>query len=919
MKPHQVEAALFALHSPITKGVILADEVGLGKTIEASLVIAQRWAENRRRILLVVPASLRKQWSQELHEKFSLASVIIETKSYRDAINSGKRPFEDSSAVIVTSYEFAAANASEIGLTPWDLVVFDEAHRLRNVYRSSGAARAKELRENLNGRFKILLTATPLQNSLMELFGLVSMIDTDFFGDKETFQTLYGGKISETGLTALRSRLGPIYKRHLRKDVQEAGHVSFTNRKVVTFNFKPADVEVDLYNGVSDYLQRSASVAFGGRPNPLLLTGARKSLGSSTAAIIGFLETVLARLKEREPISPNDLVDVGDVDEVIAEAREELGYEEKEESISVHATLAATETEIAEVEHYLALARGIGFNTKGEMLVAQLPALLNDVVSKGGRRKAVVFTESVRTQIYLAELLADGGFNGQVVLLNGSNSDPHSKKVYRDWVKRQVNSDAISGSKSADMKAAIVDAFKGEEASILIATESGAEGINLQFCSLLVNFDLPWNPQRVEQRIGRCHRYGQKLDVTVINFLNLRNKVEERVYELLRNKFKLFEGVFGVSDDVLGAIASGVHFERDILEIAQTCRTDIEIEDAFAKLEATLDASIASDMSKARRRLFDHLDQGVVAKLRARNETVVALLSDFEQWLLTVARAELPEAQFHSENGRCFDLDGVTWTTDWATADERGWRFFRLGDGEMASDIVARAATRDLPAGQVVFDSERLRVLGFPGFADVDRLKGQAGWIRVSCLVLRTEAESQAPREVFVFAAMTDDGVEVAPETVEHLFLTPGDYNGLTLSKLPSDKFKTLEQKHEILRTEEALSLNTQWLEEEDKHLEAQADDLIRSAKEKSKALNAEIKTAQKSLRTNTSISPEDAIKERKRIGMLKHASDVFEMETMTRRKKIQESAQENLDKMALSLKISADLLPLFTLRWEVV
>ena len=132
----------------------------------------------------------------------------------------------------------------------------------------------------------------------------------------------------------------------------------------------------------------------------------------------------------------------------------------------------------------------------------------------------------------------------------------------------------------ADMKAAVVEAFR-TDACILIGTEAAAEGINLQFCSLLVNYDLPWNPQRIEQRIGRCHRYGQKCDVVVVNFVNKANEADRRVYELLEQKFQLFSGVFGSSDEVLGAIESGVDFEKRIAEIYQTCKTTEEIRAAF--------------------------------------------------------------------------------------------------------------------------------------------------------------------------------------------------------------------------------------------------------------------------------------------------------------------------------------------------
>ena len=169
LNPHQVDAALFALRNPFSKGVLLADEVGLGKTIEAGLVIAQKWAERKRRILIIVPASLRKQWHQELQEKFGMDGKILESASYNRAIKVGdKNPFDIGDGLVICSYQFASARAEEIKMIPWDLAIIDEAHRLRNVYKKSNKI-AKNLKKTLMSVPKVLLTATPLQNSLLEL------------------------------------------------------------------------------------------------------------------------------------------------------------------------------------------------------------------------------------------------------------------------------------------------------------------------------------------------------------------------------------------------------------------------------------------------------------------------------------------------------------------------------------------------------------------------------------------------------------------------------------------------------------------------------------------------------------------------------------------------------------------------------
>jgi SNF2 family DNA or RNA helicase len=278
MNPHQIDAALFALASPLTKGVLLADEVGLGKTIEAALVIAQKWAERRRRILLIVPASLRKQWSQELVDKFSLPSYILEAKVYSEARKRGvASPFDRDGTVVITSYEFAATKADDVARGRWDLVVFDEAHRLRNVYKQDGSIRAKKLRDATRAFFKVLLTATPLQNSLLELYGLVSVLDEHLFGDEGAFRSTYvGAGNGKNALLFLRKRLEPICKRTLRRQVQQAGLIRYTERCPLTLEYEPSQDEMHLYSAVSAYLQRPDTVAFGERPNALVTLIVRK-------------------------------------------------------------------------------------------------------------------------------------------------------------------------------------------------------------------------------------------------------------------------------------------------------------------------------------------------------------------------------------------------------------------------------------------------------------------------------------------------------------------------------------------------------------------------------------------------------------------------------------------------------------------
>ena len=371
--------------------------------------------------------------------------------------------------MVVTSYEFAAQKSDELALTPWNLVIFDEAHRLRNVYRKGASQRAKKLRDSLREPFKLLLTATPLQNNIMELFGLVSMIDEHVFGDEASFRTLYGGSRPDPAhLMLLKKRLEPICRRTLRKVVQEAGHISYTKRIPTTFRFDPTPPEIELYERVSEFLQRPDTVYLGGKPNALVTMSLCKILGSSSYAIGETLNRITQRLKHLEAITVEAVSDDLDTIEEIAE--EWAGLEEDDTEAAEDPTATPDPitrekiaAEIVELQGFRDLARLIQRNAKGDRLVTELPGLLDAIVAKGGRRKVVIFTESVRTQTYLAGLLSHGGFQGQIARLNGSNNDPDSAAIYAEWAARHRGTDKISGSKTADMKAAIVEAFRDEK------------------------------------------------------------------------------------------------------------------------------------------------------------------------------------------------------------------------------------------------------------------------------------------------------------------------------------------------------------------------------------------------------------------------------------------------------------------------
>jgi len=915
LNPHQVDAAMFALRSPLSKGVLLADEVGLGKTIEAALVLSQRWWERQRHLLLIVPASLRKQWATELREKFSLPSVILDAKRVKDLAKVGKpNPLGRGEGIVIVSYEYASRIADQIRAIPWSLVVFDEAHKLRNVYKAAETSRAAILRDALVGRQKLLLTATPLQNNLMELYGLVTIIDDTYFGSEQAFRTEFGGSADKVSQALLARRLEPICKRTLRRQVQKAGLINYTNRLPKTFDFTPDKLETDLYEHMSDYLQRDDTLAVGQNGRHLVTLVLRKILGSSSFAVAATLDKMVTRLERKLAVNEEALADIDGVEETAEEWREDgdageaEALEDETDDAIEDIDPEHLKAEIEELTRYRDLAASIQTNAKGNALVKGLSGVLSEIVSKGGQRKAVVFTESVRTQTYLREVLERSGFEGQTVVLNGSNSDKDSNAIYKAWLEKHRGTDVVSGSKTADMKAAIVEAFRNDR-TILIATESGAEGINLQFCSLLINYDLPWNPQRVEQRIGRCHRYGQKIDVTVINFMNRKNQAEARIVQLLDQKFKLFDGVFGSSDEVLGAIESGVDIERRILDIVQSCRTNDQINEAFDALQAEFSVEIDEAKTEARNKLLAEMDDKVIARLIDRKGEVAASLDEFKRALLTLARAELPEARFHPDHVERFDYDGDTYSSEWPEADERGWRFFRLADEGLADGLVERAKARELVPARVDFDYG-----AYDGnLADVAALRGRDGWLRVARLKLNTPARTF---DELVCAAFTDDGGAVHSETVERMLSVPARIVGDVLEAAPEPHLTTVleaGQTEIVGRAQERLG---DFLNEEEERLDNWRDDARVSYDHQIKALTKEANEKKKIARAAQNL--QEKVELQREASALKRQADDLQHQLYTRLKEIDDERERMLDEIAEKLNLTPEMTTLFTIRWSL-
>ncbi len=911
LNPHQVDAALFAFNSPLSKGALIADEVGLGKTIEAGLVISQKWAERKRKILVIAPSNLRKQWYQELSEKFFLPSKLLESKAYNAAIRQGNfKPFEIRDHIVICSYQFARKQAADVHNTPWDLVVIDEAHRLRNVYKPTNII-ANTLKQALKNVPTLLLTATPLQNSLLELFGLVSFIDEHAFGDLKSFREQFINLSQEQVFQTLKARLKPICHRTLRRQV--TAYVPFTKRHSILEEFTPEESEDRLYELVSEYLRRDNLQALPSGQRSLMTLVLRKLLASSTFAIAGALTSISERLKAKiKKIEPYEsLGEELDKDyEAMDETAEEWDEDETTGPIS-DTDRAAIEAEIADLDQFAKLATSIEQNAKGKALVKALGIAFSKTKELGAAEKAIIFTESRKTQSYLLRVLGDSPFKDGIVLFNGSNTDDKSKAICAAWLEKHRGTDKVTGSRTADMRSALVDYFR-DEGRIMIATEAGAEGINLQFCSLVVNYDLPWNPQRIEQRIGRCHRYGQKHDVVVVNFLNRKNAADQRVYDLLSQKFQLFEGVFGASDEVLGAIESGVDFEKRINDIYQRCRKHEEIKVAFDKLQLELSLEINDAMTQTRRKLMENFDDDVRDKLRVRNEKAKASLNKFERLLMQLTRHEL---NYHAEFGddsefalKSCPFPGEIPLGRYELPRRSGEaHLYRLGH-PLAEAILDQAKNRELPPAEVRFDYS-----AHDGkISQLKPLVGQSGWLTLS----RYSVESlDQTEDRLIFAAKTDDGEVLEEETSQRLLLLSGQTESGVLN-VPPHELKTITQKRQAVIQQEISERNAKYFEAEADKLEGWADDLKLGLEREIKELDRQIKEARRS--AVVALTLEEKLTGQKRIKALETQRSEKRRSLFDAQDKVDKQREDLIANIEGKLTQNADLLWLFTIRWKL-
>ena len=679
--PHQIEAVTFALKRIPEGGCILADEVGLGKTIEAGLVIAQLLAEGKSRVLVIVPRPLLGQWQNELLDLFG-----VEALEAADGNVDVAAP-----GVFIAGREYAGGERGFERLRqapPFDLCLIDEAHEvfagIHRRYNKDGAYEEDSPHARTAHRVKqligispvLLLTATPMQNSLDELWALVGYIDRTgtLLGDKPTFDELFNG---EAGVGAeqageLQRRLKQVVQRTLRRQAMPYLERPFVGRQARLFPYRMSPAERALYDDVTEYLLEPELFAFRGSARKLLLIGFHRRMASSNAALAASLTGVAARLRRlRDRGAPDDAQDFDDLEE----DAENMAPREVPQANIPRLDHTAVRAELDRVESFIHRANTLPADSKAEALVSVVKQLLD---RPPDRRKVLVFTESLTTQSYLQDLLARKTplTEQDITLFRGVNDSPRASAALRVWREEEESETAqhLRASPTVAVRLALVHEFQ-TRSTVMIATEAGAKGLNLQFCDTIVNYDLPWNPQRIEQRIGRCHRYGQQRDVNVFNFLAEDNEAQQLTFDILSNKLDLFGKVLNMTDEVLQTPRSdssealtsalGANFEAEVRRIWERARS---IDDVVAELRQL------RDTMEERRRELDRTRERTIGLIEQRLDASVRQVFERIQGELAPALKELDD-ELKNVLTAYLDAEEVPW----GEGERRGRKVLHYG------------------------------------------------------------------------------------------------------------------------------------------------------------------------------------------------------------------------------------------------
>lgn len=911
LTPHQIDAALFAFKSPISKGVLLADEVGLGKTIEAGIIIAQLRLEKKANILIIAPASLIRQWNSELYDKFCLESQIMDRKMFNNYIRKGySNPFDVYKGITICSYQFASSNSELIRNANFETVIIDEAHKLRN-YHTEKSVIANNIKYATENFKKVLLTATPIQNSIMDLYGLTSFIDDNIFGDKTIFRYNYI-KNFDLEKDELRVRLKNYMHRTLRSQVTQ--YIKYTKRIAETFYFTQNPEEQELYTMLQDIIINPGEHPYiiPGKHKHLLLLIMSKLMGSSIYALKGTLEIVLKRLNELKEGNDLDIIEHLTSQELIDEVEDDelINSDENEDSSSEPLNLEILAKEIKYVNAMISKADSIKKESKYDALLNSLNYSFSHLKEIRANEKVLIFTESRRTQDFLYETLKNDGYEG-VLLYNGSNNDDESKRIYNEWINRPENTEKSTNSRDLNMRSAILDEFKNN-GTILISTEAGAEGLNLQFCSLVINYDLPWNPQRVEQRIGRCHRFGQKFDVTVINFINNSNKVEQRIYELLSQKLLLFDEVFGASDEVLGKINNVENLEYAIANIYQNCRTTEEIDNAFDKIQEQFGDEIKISIDKTKKDIIDNFEEDIQNYFEDTIQTAEVKINYLESVFWNLTKIILHDkADFNDQEYiiNVKELDGFNGIYKLSSRNEDNKYIDYNLNTKLGNYVLETARNISEEKGKIIFDVSSYQY----NLREVENLKNKSGLIKFCSYNI----ESFDDENYLFFSGRLNDGTYLSDDVIQKMFRVKMqeqyfDLNNVLDNQVDDDIkaysnkiFNESYEKNNEYLNNEIIKINN-WAEDKIQAIELEVEQMREQRKELRK---------QSDLSTNST----DKLRIEKEISSLTERISKKWLELSENEEAVEEKRNTMVESIKKESMKTSELKVLFTVEFEVI
>lgn len=781
--PHQIATANKILNSPVSSGYILSDQLGMGKSIEAAIIISWLWHKGEKKILVIAPVSQVEMWRKLLKVNFGLPTEIMTDENIATLKNDKKKEPLDIGRVLICTYKFAYEHESLIQNNKWDFVVVDEAHRLKDIYDIKSAI-GDSIRASTLPHKKLLLTSTPFQSTMKRLFRIANMVDKYIFGDQRSYNYQFVSITDDINYKDLGKRLESVMSRTEAKRVPD--FIGKARKSEILVQYEGNDIERDYITAMNNYFIDSSKFGLPSEKASLQSLALYKQVTLSPKIAMGGLGIIdqgLEILRKGEDQSDFLIEKFSEDIETLPWIKNEW-FRSTQEVLDIK-DFKSIQKDVEEEKKRLLLLREYVLAVKKDSRLNAFMAGLNKseelIRSIKGKKRILVYTESLQAQKYLVFMLRDARKKG-VYYINATNKDEESEKIYKAFIRNKKNRFLITGIEEIDRRTAIIQEFEAK-GRILVATDRGLADQTLKHTYVVINYDLPVDPYITQLRISKIHGHLNPNDIIIVNIVSKDNEFEVWNYEKQRDTFDLFTGEYGRSDIPVGAIGVGSDFGMLIFGYYMKHHTIHLVERAFRKIAIQIKEAKSTSMRnyysklllESARREQEHWDEVMKEfkpKLDLLLQGVLHVSAIMTQGYGKISARGAGTLRLTKKPFRMSDEDLGDYTFDLNEKPNR--RKFYI-NSEFGGKMIDKALKQKLTIHHLKFSYRSVK----PRKRSLTPLKGKSGVLDLRLV----NVQGMQEEEHLIFTGLTDDGVMLEQEQCRDLMeLSANDLGAVRVS-----------------------------------------------------------------------------------------------------------------------------------------